>query len=98
MRPAYRVALLATIVLVALLGVGWLALGPRRAGPVAAPVLPVELGPMAQPAQGEGPPVTDMLDKLEAAEADRFGPVEAARRRRMREQLVHQRLAPTETP
>lgn len=97
MRPAYRVALLATIVLAALLLVGWFTMGPQRAQTARPPVPPIELDPMALP-EGEAPPVLDMLDQLEAAEAKRFGELEAARRRRVREQLVQKRLQPEETP
>jgi hypothetical protein len=94
-RPAYRVALLAAIVLTVLLVVGLLTMGPQREQASRPAVPQIELEPIPLP-EGEGPPVLDMLDKLEAAESERFGELEAARRRRVRERMLQQRLQPDE--
>lgn len=95
MRPAYRyAAVFGGLVLVGLVvtALWWVRPEPPRRATPAVPQLEV-----AKPAEAPppGPPsaetVIDMLDRVEAAEIQRFGEAEAARRRRTREQLIDDR-------
>lgn len=100
MRPAYRTALVALLLSGLLLaGVLWISAHPPAPQPEVTPrTSPLTIAPGSVP---PGPPtdarVTDALDRLEEAEAARFGADEAARRRRTREQIVRQRLDPEAT-
>lgn len=80
--------------LLALLGAGaivWLVAGPRATRPPPPEPLHVQ---KLEPSVGVPPPekVKQMLDEVEAAEAEKFGPEEAKRRRAQREELLPQRL------
>jgi hypothetical protein len=80
--------------LLALLGAGaivWLLAGPRATRPPLQEPLDVQ---KLEPSVGAPPPekVKQMLDEVEAAEAQKFGPEEAKRRRERREELLPQRL------
>lgn len=94
MRPAYRFAAVALVALVGA-GVGWLLFAPDAPEP---PVhVPLQVA--APPGATSGSPVSaetvlQMLDRVEAAEVERFGEAEAARRRKTREQLIESRLHP----
>ena len=97
-RSSSRIGLVSAVLLATVAGIaaGWLLYGPaeRPDRPVHVP-LKVEPPPGA--ASGELPSaetVSEMLDRVEAAEVERFGEAEAARRRRTREQLVEGRLHP----
>lgn len=98
MRPAYRTALIVAALATAMIvGLSLLSATPdthtrgsERLEPLALPEGELPVG------AGEGEKVESALDRLEAAEVQRFGEAEASRRRRLREQLVHKRVSPDE--
>ncbi|MBX2799922.1 MAG: hypothetical protein KTR31_19740 [Myxococcales bacterium] len=106
MRPAYRFALASGVVGVLGLTTGAWLLWPRghdrvqlvapppveqRADPL--PLRPEGVQPVGTPVVGTPDPQTqaELLDQLEDFEGERFGPSEAARRRRTRERLLRGR-------
>ena len=98
MRPSYRFAVVVGVVVLVASAVAipvlWVA-PPVAERPVVPLVPPLDVAPLPPRA---GPPsektVDEMLDCVEAAEIERFGPEEAGRRRRTREQLIQDRLHP----
>lgn len=96
MRPSYRFAAVIGVVVLIVSAIGILSLSVSPAEkPPPPPPLEVEKIPGAGKAS---PPseqtIKDTLDRVEAAEIERFGEAEAARRRRSREQLIEDRLHP----
>src|SRR4051812_40743066 len=94
MRPAYRFSLAAAVVLAALAAAGaWWSRHPAPVAPVGSGPAQVTLDPLPPSAGDPGPEKTkEILDKLEAAEADKVGPAEARRRRAERERMLDLRL------
>ncbi|MEN0067330.1 MAG: hypothetical protein AAGA48_34690 [Myxococcota bacterium] len=89
MRPAYRLALVAGLLLIGVLVLFTLGGEPANppTKPIAAPLSPrPKVDPKVQEAARE-----KILDDLEAREASEVGKAEAARRRNHREQLLNQR-------
>ena len=86
MRPAYRyTAIVLGVLLIAALA------GARLLRPNATvEAEPPPISPVLGAKQGED--LEQMLDRLQAAEAERFGAEEASRRRRSREQLLDSRM------
>jgi hypothetical protein len=98
MRPAFRFALLAGIGAALLSTFGaWYAYRPvpHEAAPGSgAGAAGITAAPLERPVVGTPTPaeLTQALDRVEAAEAERFGADEAAHRRRQRERVLQQRL------
>ena len=94
MRPANRFALAAGIGLAAsAVAAAWWSYG-RTPVPAAPSADQVQVDPLPGPSAGDPGPekVDQMLDRIEAAETEKLGPVEAKRRRAPREKRLDLRL------
>lgn len=97
MRPSVRFALAAAVTTALAVGIGgfllWTPPAPQpRADRL--PLRPEGLAPEAEALIGDPGPEkrAELLDRIEAVEAEQFGSVEAARRRADRERVLEQRL------
>lgn len=94
MRPANQFALAAGVAL-ALAGVAaaWWVYRPSPVAPTSGEEQ-VQVDPLPGVTVGDPGPakLDEMLDRVEAAEAEKFGPAEAHRRRTQREQMLELRL------
>jgi hypothetical protein len=91
MRPAWVWTAFASLALAGLIA-AWISASTRPPDPKTSPNRP--LGPLPAEVR-EAPPevrVREVLDAQEAAEAAELGAGEALRRRRLREQLLEQRM------
>ena len=99
MRPAARFSLAALGAVLLLVGGFWWASAPvstvpPRERPDLLPLRPEGLDPVAVPIVGNPTDAeqAELLDRLEAVEAEKLGASEAARRRRVRERKISTRV------
>lgn len=96
MRPAYRIAIAAAVLLVGVIAVLVTAGTAEPPRPRPSPALTEPL--TAREGEDRIPSAEQreaLLDELQDREATEIGPAEAARRRNYREQLLKQRPAPS---